>query len=384
MQFQDIIGQRTLINQLTSIIDAGRISHAQLFLGQNGYGSMALALAYAQYLNCENRQHYDEGHDGLRADSCGECPHCKKYQQLSHSDLHIFFPTTATSSVKSNPASADFQDKFREFMQERNYYATLNDWFSYLNVENKQGAINVRDAKAMGDIIGLKAYESAYKVILIWMAEKMREDAANKILKMLEEPTPNTLFLLVTESQDNMLDTIISRTQLVRVDRIDNESISNAVAQMTLQNPSFNVAAAEGNYIEAVNLIQKSEQEQLFGQLFVDWMRQLFKLNMASLSAWVDQMASMGREQQKQFLRYAMDALRACFLSTASGIRLDYKLQFGDEKFNNSFPQFITANNIERLNEDFNQTIYAIERNAKPKLAFMELSFRISKALKKR
>lgn len=384
MQFKDIVGQRELINHLTDIIDSGRVGHAQLFLGHNGYGSLALAIAYAQYLNCQNRQHYGEGHD-LRADSCGECPNCKKYQQLAHSDLHLFFPTTTTNSVKSNPASADFQGEFREFLQTNGQYVTLDDWYAFMDVENKQGAINVRDSEEIVKTLGLKAYESAYKVVVVWMVEKMRTDAANKLLKVLEEPTPNTLFLLVAESQDKLLSTIISRTQLVRVGKIDGKSLAEAFKDQTgsLTEADF-VAAAEGSYIQARKNLSQTEQDALFGEMFVEWMRQLFKLNMASLSQWVDRVHSMGREQQKQFLLYAMDALRACFLKTSAGVVLNHKLQFGDEKFNTQFSNFITANNIETLNEDFNQTLYTIERNAYDKIAFMELSFRISKALKKR
>lgn len=387
MQFKDIIGQRSLINNLTEIIDSGRVSHAQLFLGPNGYGSLSLALAYAQYLNCQNRQHFDDPsqHDGLRADSCGECPHCKKYQQLMHTDLHLYFPNATTKRITKEPSCAEFQSEFREFLLGNSGYGTPDEWFTALGIEQKQGIINTRDANDIVRTMGLTAYEAPYKVYIVWMMEKMNVQAANKLLKALEEPTPNTVFLLVSESKDKLLSTIISRAQLVQVGKIDNESIAKAFAtQVEQERLAAFAAAAEGDYLKAKQNLQRTELDEQFGQMFVEWMRQLFKLNMASLSAWIENFATLGREQQKQFLLYAMNALRACFLRTTAGVQLDYLLRFGDEKFNASFPNFITANNIALLDEAFNSTIFAIERNAYGKIAMMQLSFNVSKALKKR
>ncbi len=360
MQFKEIVGQSVIANRLTEIIDSGRISHAQLFLGDTASGALALAIAYAQYLNCEHRVHYDQlSPEGLRADACGTCPSCKKYQQLSHSDLHLYFPTTTTSSVKGNPSSADFQSEFREFLNEKQQQGTLDDWYDFVGVENKQGLIRERDADDLVRTLGLKAYEAAFKVVVIWMAEKMNTTMANKILKNLEEPAANTLIMLVAENSDRMLSTIISRTQLVRVPH-----------------------AASPSALWAGEILVRKENAEQFGQMYVSWMRQLFKLNMASLSAWVDTMAAMGREQQKQFLLYAQESLRECFLCHNAGLPL--QLDFGDAKFNSSFPAMITERNVEGLNQAFNDTLYAIERNAYAKIAFMELSFSISRLLKNR
>ncbi|MBP5548286.1 MAG: hypothetical protein J6X58_05310 [Bacteroidales bacterium] len=349
MQFKDIKGQTITANHLTEIIDSGRVSHAQMFLGDTASGSLALAIAYAQYLNCQNRQHYDKKDGGLRADSCGECPSCKKFQQLSFSDLHFFFPNAATPSVTKNYSSTDFRNEFREFLNNNHQQGTLDSWYEFLGIENKQGMIRERDADELVHIMSLKSYEGSYKIVIIWMAEKMNDTMANKILKSLEEPYPNTLLLLVTENRDKMLSTIISRTQLVRVPDITSMPSSD--------NPDF-------------------------ANLYVIWMRQLFKLNMQSLSEWVDSMHAKGREQQKMFILYAQEATRECMLRNLAGLPL--KLDFGDAKFNTSFPTMITENNIEKLNDAFNDAFYAIERNAYAKITFMELSFRISKALKKR
>ena len=351
MQFKNIVGQTITANHLTEIIDSGRVSHAQLFLGESASGSLALAIAYAQYLNCEHRQHYANAtQGGLRADSCGECPSCKKYLQLTHSDLHLYFPSAATSSVKgSNISSADFQVDFRSFLNAHKQCGTLDEWYEFMEIENKQGMIRERDADNIVRTLGMKSYEGGTKVVIIWMAEKMNVQTANKILKSLEEPTPNTLIILVAENSEKMLSTIISRTQLVKIR-------------------------------STVNEVRNASEE--FRTLYVTWMRQLFKLNMASLSAWVDTLHAKSREVQKQFLLFAQEAVRDAFLRNNAG--LPSRIDFGDEKFNNSFPAMITERNIEALNEAFNNALFAIERNAYGKIAFMELSFRISKALKKR
>ena len=200
MRFKDIEGQRILINHLTEIIDSGRVSHAQLLLGPSSSGSLALAIAYAQYLNCENRQHY-HGESDLRADSCGECPTCKKYQQLMHTDLHFVFPTATTSSASSSPCSNEFIEQFRDFLNNYHQTGTEDQWYEHLGIEKKQGMIRERDVDNIVRELGLKSYEGSYKVLIMWMAERMNIVAANKLLKTLEEPTDRTVILMVAESR---------------------------------------------------------------------------------------------------------------------------------------------------------------------------------------
>jgi DNA polymerase-3 subunit delta' len=350
MQFKDIEGQQVLANRLTEIIDAGRISHAQLFLGPTASGSLALAVAYAQYLCCEHRQHYPEG-SPLLADSCGECPSCRKFAQLMHSDLHLVFPTTTTATVTSKPCAEDFYEEFRAFLADTGCMGTEDDWYTRLGVENKQGMIRERDADNIIRALGMKSYEGGYKVVVVWMAERMNLVTANTLLKTLEEPAEKTLLLLVAESRDRLLPTIMSRVQQVVV-------------------PNRGTGLSE-------------ERREAFAALFVSWMRLLFKLNMQPLSAWVDQAAGMGRETQKLFLQYVLEALRACFLQTAAGYSLESELQFGDAKFDTAFPARIKPANIEQMNEAVNEALYAIERNANAKITFMQLSFKMSRCLKK-
>ena len=351
MLFREIEGQEALANKLTEIIDSGRVSHAQLFLGPTSSGSLALAMAYAQYLNCEHRQHYPEG-SPLRADSCGECPSCWKYRELMHTDLHLVFPTATTATVTSKPCSEDFQEEFRQFLADHGCRGTEDEWYAALGVDNKQGMIRERDADNIVRTLSLKSYEGGFKVLVVWMVERMNLDCANKLLKTLEEPAGKTLLLLVAESRDRMLQTILSRVQQTVVPDL----------------------GADISY----------ERRAALGALFVSWMRLLFKLNMQQLSGWVDQAATMGREQQKQFLQYAQESLRACFLKTAAGHALEGELQFGDEKFDASFPAMITPNNVEQMMQAVNSALYAIERNANAKITFMQLSFTLSKMIKKR
>ena len=340
MQFKDIVGQRDTIQRLTSIIDSGRVSHAQMLLGEAEV-TMPLAWAYLQYLCCENR------HDG---DSCGECPSCKKIASLMHPDLHFIFPTATTSRVKEKPWSGEFQGDFRDFMLQTQGRGNIDDWYEALGIENKQGLIRELDADSVVSALSLKAYEGGWRMMVVWMAEKMNESFANKLLKTLEEPLPGTLIMLLCESDERLLPTIRSRVQTIKV--------------------------------KGERLKVKGEADAMFAEMLVGWLRMLFKLKMKELSAQVDKMAGLNREQLKLFLQYALKVMRDCFLNSAADV--ECHLGSGDEKFDVQFPKMITVNNIELIEEALNDAIFAVERNAYAKIALMELSFRMSKALKKR
>lgn len=347
MRFKDIAGQIDVANHLTEIIDSGRVSHAQLFLGQAEDGALAMAWAYVQYLCCTHRQHYPEG--ALRADSCGECPECKRIQSLMHPDLHFIFPTATTTRVKDKPSSDDFGEEFMEFMKERGGRGSIEEWLQKLDIENKQAIINVRDASLVEQNLALKSYGGGWKMVLIWMPERMNTECANKLLKTLEEPTGQTLLLMVGESEERLLPTIRSRVQTVRLNRVERTS---------------------------------TEEAGMFAALLVEWLRLLFKLRMRELSGVVEKLAALGREKQRQFLAYTLGVMRSCFLHSAAG--MDCHIGSGDEKFDAMFPNMVTTNNIEMIDSALNEALYAISRNANPKIAFMQLSFSMSKALKKR
>ena len=348
MQFKDIVGQRDVINRLTEIIDSGRVSHAQLILGPTAVGGMQMALAYVQYLCCTNRLHHDHG--DLRADSCGECPECKKISSLMHPDLHFVFPNAATAKVDKNYWSGDFMADYHAFLKERSALGTVDEWFAYLGVENKQGIIRELDAAHIVADLGLKSYEGGWKMMIVWMPEKMNAAAANELLKTLEEPSPRTLLMLVGESDERLLPTIRSRVQTIRL----------------LPSPARTLTPDQGE----------------FPKLLVEWLRMLFKLRMRELAAEVEKLADLGREKQKQFLGYAGEVMRECFLHGAAG--LPCNIGSGDEKFDAMFPNMVTANNIELINNAIGEAVFAIERNANAKITLMQLSFNMSKALKKR
>ena len=356
MQFKDIAVQRVVINRLTQGIDEGRVPHAQLLVGEEGAGVLPVAIAYAQYLSCQDRQHYAdaEAHDGLRADSCGACPNCRKYQQLMHPDLHLLFPTATTSEVKDHPSSEQLVGIFRNFLAETRQHGSLDDWHRFSGINDKISMIRDDDAAEVMRVLGMKSYEGGWKTLIVWMAEKMNLTVANKLLKALEEPTDNTLFLLVAADTDRLLPTVLSRTQRVYL-------------------PPLPPAARPAG--------QQEDAAQM-AQWFVAWMRQLFKLNMAQLAAWTREVGGAGRETQRRFLLYAQDSVRACLMTHEAGLPLDR--DFGDDKFNASFPAMVTRNNAEGLCAAFDETLRAVTQGARATLALMELSFKISKLLKRR
>lgn len=345
MQFKDIVGQRDTINRLTSIIDSGRVSHAQIILGDERDGSLQMAWAYMQYLCCEHRVHYEQG--DLRADSCGECPSCKKIASLMHPDLHFIFPNppNGSDSVSAN----DYLKDFFDFMLSTKGLGTLNDFNASLSGDVKTSIIRERDAANLVEILGMKPYEGGWRMVVVWKPSRMKREAANELLKTLEEPLPQTLIMLVDDSDEHLLPTIKSRVQSIRL-RASNRN--------------------------------GAEENEEFAGLLVGWLRMLFKLKMKELSGQVDKMAALNREQLKQFLQYALKVMRDCFLCSAAGV--ECHLGSGDEKFDSQFPKMITVNNIELIEEALNDALFAIERNAYAKIAMMELSFRMSKALKKR
>lgn len=346
MQFKDIVGQRDIINRLTAVIDSGRVSHAQHIVGDERDGSLQLAWAYLQYLCCDHREHYSEG--DLRADSCGECPNCKKISQLMHPDLHFVFPNPPNGS--NSVSAEDYMREFRDFMLSTQALGTLNDFNETLSGDVKTSMIRETDAANIVKVLNMKPYEGGWRMVVVWNAHRMNASAANELLKTLEEPLPQTIILLVDNDDKRLLPTIESRVQTIKV-------------------------KGEG-------LKFKVEENAEFAGMLVGWLRMLFKLKMKELSMQVDKMATLNREQLKLFLQYAMKVMRDCFLNTAAG--MECHLGSGDEKFDSQFPKMITTNNIELIQSAIDDAIFAIERNAYAKIVMMELSFRISKALKKR
>src|SRR5574344_2040530 len=269
MRFSQVKGQNKIINKIISLIDVEHIPHALLISGRDGYGNLALSLAIAQYISCTDKKHLND--NAIIADSCGECSSCKKYQKLIHPDLHFIFPNTTTKSIDKNNESSLFVKEFREFVLKNEGYCDLNQWYKYINAGSKQGVINVRDANNIIKALTLKTYESKFKIMIIWNADKMNNEASDKILKILEEPYPNTVFILTTEHKDKILPTILSRVQQINLPPLSDQDIEEEIRRrydsLSDEQVKTKVMLCEGN----INKIEDidGEKEKEFEDLFV-------------------------------------------------------------------------------------------------------------------
>ena len=375
MQFKDIIGQDVIKAKLIDTVKNKRISHAQLFLGNEGCGKLALAIAYAQYINCDNKQEHD---------SCGVCHSCIKFSKLIHPDLHFIFPNATTKQVTKDNYSQLFIKDFRELLLQNDTYINLNEWFYKLDIENKQGFINKLDCGYIIKALSLKSYESEYTIIIIWMAEKIYPTAAPKILKILEEPPEKTLFILISEDHENILSTIKSRAQLIKIPRLNSRDIENALIarEKCEAEKAIKISRqADGNYIEALRLLRQTEEEEFNFLKLREWMRLCFAIKVNDLNGFIDEISSIGREKQKQFFNYSLKFIREVLNFK---FQENYLLKYEGEEliFAKKFSDIINENNINEISEELNKALYHIERNANPKIMFLDLSFKMNKLLK--
>jgi DNA polymerase III subunit delta' len=381
MKFTDIAGQTRIKNYLLQTVRNNRVSHAQLFHGPGGSGKLAIAIAYAQYINCENKQVLTEGE--LRGDSCGICPSCVKYNKLAHPDLHFFFPIAATKDVKK-PISVEFLNKWRNFLISRNYIVTLNDWYEEIGMENKQGIINAEDCNEITRLLSYKAYESEYKIVIIWFVEKLFHSAAPKILKILEEPPEKTLFILICENTDQILNTIFSRTQLVKIPKLTDRDIINVLSrdhQCSEIDARKIAALCDGNMELACRLVNENEEEDFNFINLRKWLRMCYKSDIPELAKFTEEIAKISRERQKSFLSYALRVTRHCILLN---FRLDplVRLEGEENTFVHQLSPFFNPSNGPLITEEINKAIFHIERNANAKILFMDLSLILARLLK--
>lgn len=370
MLFKEIIGQQAIKERLIRSVKEGRISHAQLFLGPEGSGSLAMAVAYAQYISCKNKT--DE-------DSCGVCSSCIKYNKLVHPDLHFVYPVALSKDVRT---STDVAIEWRSAFLD-NPYITLFNWFEQLSAENKQAVIGVEESGEILRKLSLTTYEAEYKIMIIWQAEKMNQASANKVLKILEEPPDKTLFLLVCESEDQLLRTIVSRTQLIKIPKISDKDMIHALMERHSQ--SFDAAEktahmADGSYAEALLLVNENENAGQNLASFQKLMRASLKFDPKAVLSWIDDVSSAGRERQKNFLNYALHIMReSLILNYADPILV--KLGADEQEFVKKFSPFIHSNNVERFIDELNKAHYHMERNANAKILFMDLAFKFNELL---
>ena len=378
MFFKDIAGHNRIKQSLLNTIKQKRVSHAWLFAGNEGNGKLSMAIAYAQYLSCTNK--------GER-DSCGECSSCKKYEKLIHPDLHFVFPVVRTTKF-TKPVSDDFLPQWRSFVLETPYHG-FEKWLEKLEVENQQAGIFAQESGEIIKKLNFKSYESEYKVMIIWLPEKMNISASNKLLKMIEEPPPKTIFILVAESTENIIQTILSRTQLVKIPKINSESMFATIKERTdFSNEKINdiVRVADGNFIEAEKLINNSEHEQENEnfELFSTLMRNAYGVKVNELISWTNKLSQEGREQQKSFLEYALHMLRENFILNISSENKNKIVFLGgkERSFSEKFSKFIHNGNVSEIMNEFNEAYNHIERNGYSKLIFLDLALKIARLLK--
>lgn len=378
MLFSEIVGHDDLKKRLIQSVNENRVAHAQLFVGTEGSGKMALAIAYAQYINCQNR---------TESDSCGVCPSCKKYMSLSHPDLHFIFPTATNKSVKKDPESDLFLAEWREYFSDCQGYVNLSEWFDKLDIENKQGIINVRDASTVIRKLSFKSYESEYKVVILWMPEKLNVFSANKLLKLIEEPPEKTLFLLVAENQEEVLSTIRSRCVLVKVPRLDTAVIKDALVEKCGCSEQLALDAAtmsNGSWPLAKRFSNDIDNEMLYADTFRKWMRYCFKGAVPELIDFVaNEIKGLGREKQKALLEYGLNIFH-CSLLINNNISSAVMLTSAEKTFAQNFAPYINMKNVTQICALFEESINQIERNANAQLVFMDDSLKMSKLLRLR
>jgi DNA polymerase-3 subunit delta' len=375
MTFKDIIGQTEIKKRLIQSVKENRIAHAQLFLGPEGCGNLALAIAYAQFINCT----------GIKDDdSCGVCPSCNKFQKLIHPDLHFVFPVAATKSITKDPVSDDFIKTWRELLLQ-SQYINLRKWYDKIDIENKQGVISKNESQSIVRKLNLKTYESDYKVMIIWMPEKMNTIAANKLLKILEEPPQKTLFLMVSENSGTLLQTIVSRTQIIKIPKISDEDMLEYLGcqySLTPQQLKDTVHLADGNVNKGLSIVENSDENTFNFDRFTSFMRLCWSRDVPGLMKWCETMVGIGRESQKNFLSYALRMIRENYVMNCQVPQLAL-LTDKETEFSSKFFTFINSDNVYELTDEFNKAHYHIESNASDKIVFLDMALKIINLIRK-
>lgn len=385
MYFSDLIGQQDIKNRLIQTVKENRIPHAQLLRGPEGVGKLGLAIAYARYICCENRGD---------TDACGVCPSCVKYNKLAHPDLHFVFPVIKPTG-KSSVVCDDFVADFRSMLIQSPYFS-MQDWYARISDDAKQGMIYANESQEIIRKLSLKTYESEYKVMIIWLPEKMNDTCANKLLKILEEPPEKTVFLMVSNSPDEIITTILSRTQHIHVPRLTTDDIVVALLQNRdldiTQQDAVNVARiSNGSYLSALAILGEDDENKVNFERFVKIMRLAWQVgnrkdhaSLKTLRKWSEEMAasSIGRERQKKFLQYAQHMTRENFILNLQQTDLNYLTTY-ETDFSRKFSPFINERNVEDIMKEFALAERHIEQNVNAKMVFFDLVLKIIMLLKR-
>lgn len=369
MQFKEIIGQESVKQQLIQTVAENRVSHAQLFLSPEGSGAVPLAIAYAQYLNCQNK---------TATDSCGECSSCRKYEKYIHPDLHFSYPFFASKDVK---IAIDVLEEWRNMLLE-DFYFDLDIWRSKLSAENKQANINIAECHDIIKKLSYKAFEAETKVLIMWLPEFLDREG-NALLKIIEEPPANTLFILIAQNQEQILSTILSRTQIVKIPKLTDNDVEDYLVNKAQLLPHQAVEysfLADGNLIAAKNLLNGAPNNN--ADYFAEWLRMGFGNKVPAMIAFTETAASWGRENQKNFLMYGINFLRECSLLLSGAEDLVKLPQQTLEVAVKLSTNVLDLAMVEALIIELEKAHYHIERNANPKILFLDVSLQLIKIIK--
>jgi DNA polymerase-3 subunit delta' len=375
MNFSQIPGQTDIKSKLIRSVREERVSHAQLFAGPEGCGGMALALAYARFISCENR---------TGNDSCGTCKSCVKYEKMIHPDLHFVFPVIKGKKA-TDPVSDNYIEEWREFVRKSPYFA-INDWFDSIEVGNAQGMIFASEASEIIKKLSLKTFESEFKIMIIWLPEKMHQATSNKLLKMIEEPPEKTLFLLVSEEPDKIIPTILSRCQLVKIPSFSHEDIEKYIIgrfSVPAEKAADISRVSNGNIIRAIELCENEDSSLANLDYFKSLMRHAWKRDVISIINWSEEMASTGRENQKSFITFSLRLLRENLMMSLDQLKNKLVFLAGEEaSFSSNFHPFINQNNIYPLTDEFNLVHSHIEANGNAKIIFLDLGLKVTRLIR--
>ena len=373
MKRKEVIGQEEVWQRLITMVREDRLPHAIMLCGPQGCGKMALALAFASYLICQNR----EGHD----EACGECRQCKMLEKWGHPDLLFSYPTIKTPNMGSEhkPVSEDFAEEWRNMIS-RSPYFNIEQWMTEIGAENQQAIITAGESDELNRKLSLKSSQGGYKVSVIWLPERMNIECANKILKLIEEPPSQTIFIMVSENPDNLLETIRSRVQRIDVKKTDNESIQKALVGKygISEDDAMRVARlANGDWLTAVSELSADGENKEFLADFQSLMRLAYQRNVRELKHWSENINSYGREKQKRFLTYFLRMIRESFMYNFQQPELSY-MTSQEEAFTANFARFVNENNILQITELANKAIRDISQNANGKIVFFDMALQMS------
>ena len=376
MKFKEVIGQEEAQQRLIQMVSEGRVPHAMMFCGPSGCGKMALALAFASYLLCKN----SEGTD----DSCGTCQQCAMLRSWSHPDLLFTYPVIkpSGSSADHKTISDDYAREWREMLSEGPYFS-MDQWLEKMKAGNQQALIYVAESEVLIRKLSMKSSQGGFKVNIIWLPERMREDCANKMLKIIEEPPQQTVFLMVCEEPERLLETIRSRVQRIDIKRIETQSIEKALVERRAIDEvmAHQIArASNGDWLKALEELDASNENHQFLDLFILLMRQAYMRNVKDLKAWSENVAALGRERQKRMLVYFQHLVRENFMYNFGNPELVY-MTTAESNFAKNFARFINEANVIEINDIFATALRDIGQNGNPKMVFYDVALKMIVAI---